>query len=71
MTSIDAGNNASSSRNEEVSSKPPISPAARKLAEYIARRMRPMIKAHQERTISPALIQQGQPNDPSQRRAAG
>jgi hypothetical protein len=35
--------NASSSRNE-VSSQPPISPAARKFADYLARRMAPQIE---------------------------
>jgi hypothetical protein len=52
MTTADAGGNASSARND-VPSKPPISPAARKFAEYLARRMRPMIeKAQQQERIA-------------------
>jgi hypothetical protein len=43
MTIYDAGGNASSAR-DVVPSKPPISPAARKLAENIARRLVPMIE---------------------------
>jgi hypothetical protein len=54
MTSNDAGGNASSARTPmgaDVPSKPPISPAARKFAEYLARRMQPMIdKAQRERS---------------------
>jgi hypothetical protein len=55
MTTNDAGT-ASSARaplGADVPSKPPISPAARKFAEYLARRMRPMIeKAQQERSAN-------------------
>jgi hypothetical protein len=52
MTIHEAGGNASSARND-VPSKPQISPAARKFAEYLARRMRPMIeKAQQERVAN-------------------
>jgi hypothetical protein len=46
MTSNDAGNNASSARTPmgaDVPPKPPISPAARKFAAYLARRMLPKI----------------------------
>ena len=49
MTNPDAGDNAGSNarapKHADVTSKPPISPAARKLAEYIARRMAPMIES--------------------------
>jgi hypothetical protein len=50
MTSNDAGNasNARTSISQDVPSKPPISPAARKFAEYLARRMRPMIESAQK-----------------------
>jgi len=52
MTSNDAGDNASSAR-DDVRSKPPISPAARKLAENIARRLVPMIEyARKQHTTS-------------------
>jgi hypothetical protein len=48
MTNSDAGDIAGSNtralKSEDVTPKPPISPAARKLAEYIARRMAPMIE---------------------------
>jgi hypothetical protein len=46
MTSNDAGNNASGARTPigaDVPPKPSISPAARKFAEYLARRMLPKI----------------------------
>jgi NADH dehydrogenase FAD-containing subunit len=43
MINTDVGDNANSARND-VSSKPPISPAARKFAEYLARRMAPQIE---------------------------
>jgi hypothetical protein len=43
MTTNEAGGNASSAR-DDVPSKPPVSPAARKLAENIARRLVPMIE---------------------------
>jgi hypothetical protein len=56
MTNNDAGGNASSARTPmgaDVSSKPPISPAARKFAEYLARRMQPMIeKAKQTQSVT-------------------
>jgi hypothetical protein len=38
-----SADNASSGRND-VSSKPPISPAAQKFADYLARRMAPQIE---------------------------
>jgi hypothetical protein len=48
MTNTDAGANAGSEctpiASDQPSSKPPISPAARKFAEYLARRMAPMIE---------------------------
>ena len=48
MTNTDAGDNASSSARTPMSanvpSKPPISPAARKFAEYLKRRMVPQIE---------------------------
>jgi hypothetical protein len=43
MTTNEAGGNASSAR-DDVPSKPPVSPAARKLAENIARRLVPQIE---------------------------
>jgi hypothetical protein len=57
MTNNDAGN-ASSARTPmgaDVPAKPPISPAARKFAEYLARRMVPSIKKaqQQDRTTRP------------------
>jgi hypothetical protein len=55
MTNNDAGT-ASSARTPmgaDVPSKPPISPAARKFAEYLARRMQPMIeKAKQTQSVT-------------------
>jgi hypothetical protein len=48
MISNDAGNNASGARTPigaDVPPKPSISPAARKFAEYLARRMLPMIES--------------------------
>jgi hypothetical protein len=47
MTGNDAGGNASSAHTpmgSDVPPKSPISPAARKFAEYLARRMEPMIQ---------------------------
>jgi hypothetical protein len=56
MNRNDAGGNAGSAPmpiDVSVPSKAPISPAARKFAEYLARRMRPMIeKAQQERSAN-------------------
>jgi hypothetical protein len=54
MTNTDAGANAGSEctpiASDQPSSKPPISPAARKFAEYLARRMAPMIESAAKRT---------------------
>lgn len=56
MTTNVAGDNASSARpliGADLPPNPPISPAARKFAEYLARRMQPMIdKAQRERATS-------------------
>jgi hypothetical protein len=50
MTSNDAGNTASSARTPMSAHAPKtISPAARKFAEYLARRMRPMIESAAKR----------------------
>jgi hypothetical protein len=49
MNNPDAGPKAGSEctpiTNDQPSSQPPISPAARKFAEYLARRMVPMIES--------------------------
>jgi len=59
MKRTDAGGNASSERND-VPSKPPISPAARKFAEYLARRMQPMIeKAKQTQSVTAEQRERG------------
>jgi hypothetical protein len=53
MTTNDAGT-ASSARaplGADVPSKPPNSPAARKFAEYLARRMQPMIEKAQRESV--------------------
>jgi hypothetical protein len=47
MNSCNAGNRASARTN--TPSNQPVSPAARKLAEYIARRWAPMIKSVSKR----------------------
>jgi hypothetical protein len=67
MTITDAGSNASASTNPSV--KPPISPAARKFAEYLAQRMRPMIEnaaKRREPSAAPAVTTEPQrPSDKS------
>jgi hypothetical protein len=49
MTKAEAGNNAGSERTP-IEKPKTISPAARKFAEYLARRMVPMIESAAKRT---------------------
>jgi hypothetical protein len=55
MTDPDAGDNAGSviSMGANPSSKPPISPAARKFAEHLARCMSPMIESAAKQQEAP------------------
>jgi hypothetical protein len=66
MTNTDAGDNASSARTpmsaSKYSSNLPISPAARKFAEYLARHMRPMIESAAKQQHCPTTTQTGQDN---------